>query len=459
MLGAKPSAMRAAAAVGFVRYRAALFDRITTLYPDALRAVSLLRPAGMIWASSMLAAAAGMLAQMAIAPWFGPHDFGVFAASLATAGIAASIVPLGVAPYLLKAFGREGAGAMRWVRPSFGLTALSCTAVGASTLVFVRVGDAEGERTFLLLCLLPFVIFAATGELARAAYQIQGRFNALAGLQAAPGLLRLLLALGIVAAGAGLPALGIGYAVVFLILIGISGHAVICFWRSPSTLATHTTPAPEERANIWTLLRLSWPFGLHTGVYMVYYYIDVVLVDRLAGPTASGQYYIAFTFLNAAFLIPGTVFHKLLLARIHGWAEHAPERLAEVYRLGLRAMFPLGVVAAASLIACGLWLVPLLFGAAYVQAGQVLAVLAFAAPAHFCTGCLSSLLLTRDNIRRKLAIDGGCLVFNVAANLLLIPAYGVYGAATALISTEVLLLLLYWQSTVKHVLPLARGRR
>ncbi len=81
-------------------------------------------------------------------------------------------------------------------------------------------------------------------------------------------------------------------------------------------------PSPDRLA----VLADGWPFAVHTSFCMIYYQIATYCSSALLGRRRPAC-------LVASFLIPGTVFHKYLLARIHRWSEHEPEKLMEVYRV------------------------------------------------------------------------------------------------------------------------------
>ena len=152
-----------------------------------------------VWLASMIAAVAGLGAQLLVAPHLGPRDYGAFAAALATVGLAAPLAPFGIAPFWLKLFGQEGAAARRWVPASLRLAGL--TSAGACLALAVLAAVlAEDRSTLLILAgLVPFMLFRAPAELAGAVFQLEDRFLSYAILQAAPSLLRLALALAVVA--------------------------------------------------------------------------------------------------------------------------------------------------------------------------------------------------------------------------------------------------------------------
>jgi O-antigen/teichoic acid export membrane protein len=414
-----------------------------------------------LWLASVATAAVGLLGQLLLAPYLGPRDYGVLVAATATVSLLAPLAEGGVGPAWLRLFGREGSAARRWVGPSLALLGLSSLAVVLALVLYALLPFQEPLMRRTLLLLLPLALFTAWAELAGAVLQLEGRFLALAALRVAPALLRLALALTVVLAAGGLPALTFGYAALFgplcLLALAVARRPLGGTWR-PATDESPTGAAqPTPRPGVPDALRATAPFACHTILYTAYYQAHVVLLAQLADEEAAGQYFIAYSCVMIATYVPTTIFQRYLLPRLHHWAEHDPGKLLLVYRVGLRSMLALGALAAAATAAAGLFLIEPLFGPAYAPAGGALALLALLLPVRFPVACLSALLVTRGIIALKLRLDLLALVGNVLLNLALIPALGIGGAVVASIASEVLIFLLYRRACLRRVLPAQTG--
>jgi len=155
--------------------------------------------------------------------------------------------------------------------------------------------------------------------------------------------------------------------------------------------------------------------------------------------------------MAAVYLFPSVIYQKYLLPKIHRWANHDLPTLHRVYLKGNRLMAVIGLMAMAVVMMLGPYAIPLLFGAAFAPSAAPLLILAFAIPVRFVATSVGAMLVTQDNMRRKVRYMGAVAVINVILNLLLIPYYGVTGAAIATVLSEMLLLLIYWFSVRNFV--------
>jgi O-antigen/teichoic acid export membrane protein len=414
-----------------------------------------------LWLASMAAATAGLLSQLLLAPYLGPVDYGVLVTAIATVSLLAPLAGYGIGPAWLRLFGREGSAARRWVRPSLALLALNSLIFVLALTLYALLPFQEPLLRQSLLLLLPFALFTAWSELAGAVLQLEGQFTALALLRVAPALLRLGLALAVVLAAGSFLVLVSGYAVLFgpfcLVTLALARHPLRNGWRPAAGEVLSGAAAWSAQPGMLDALRAIAPFACHTLLYTAYYHIDVVLLAQLAGEKAAGQYFVAYSCVMIATYVPATIFQPYLLPRLHHWAEHDPDKLRLVYRLGLRSMVALGALAAAVTAAVGLLLIKPLFGPAYAPAGEALALLALILPIRFPVTCLSALLVTRGTIGLKNRLDLLALIGNVLLNLGLIPWLGIKGAVISSIASEALFLVLYREACLRRVLPSREG--
>jgi O-antigen/teichoic acid export membrane protein len=108
----------------------------------------------------------------------------------------------------------------------------------------------------------------------------------------------------------------------------------------------------------------------------------------------------------------------------------------------------IGIGIAGFLVAAFYWiasdmLVVFLFGESYASSAAILRVLALSIPAIFVSYSLGAILMTRDNMKTKTYFMGIVALFNIVANLFMIPEFGAQGAAITTLMSAVLLLTLY----------------
>src|SRR3546814_10198845 len=81
-------------------------------------------------------------------------------------------------------------------------------------------------------------------------------------------------------------------------------------------------------------------------------------------------------------------------------------------------------------------IISILFGKKYAEAHAILSILAIGIPIRFIATSVGSLLVSGRNMRNKSYIMGVVAVINLGSNALLIPVYGLYGAAISTIFCE-----------------------
>lgn len=260
------------------------------------------------------------------------------------------------------------------------------------------------------------------------------------------------------ASGAGL----IG-AIAALVVVNVGQWAAIWWWRKPPPPAPlpqgegrsgHNFPGsvaetdgtlpvadfPSLRSGAGpgvrfpVLLRRAAPFALAAVIGALAIRLNVLLIDRLAGDAATGQYSAASRFVEAGRLLPNAAFGALFPALAGLSADRAA-----LNRLFRRAMGGLGLLSAA--LAVGLTLTaPLLlrlsYGGSFVDAAPVLALLGWSLVPATARGLVSLYLysLGREGLVNRVALLA--LIAQAAIGLVSIAQFGAMGAALTAILTE-----------------------
>lgn len=211
------------------------------------------------------------------------------------------------------------------------------------------------------------------------------------------------------------------------------------WWRRQRESSTRLR-APEivDDALAWQRTSVT---GLAWLCYLAFNTIDVLMLGLMSNPVEVGLYSASYRVLNQVL----ATYYLLTQVLYPHFARHANEDRAHM--IGPRILAPL--FAAGLVIAAGISLVRrpvliLVFGAPFVAAAPLLLVLVWSIPLDFLTSYLSNAFLAWGLERRVLASTGAGAATNIVLNLVLIPAYGAWGAAlNTLLSYGVLLFALY----------------
>jgi O-antigen/teichoic acid export membrane protein len=255
---------------------------------------------------------------------------------------------------------------------------------------------------------------------------------------------------------------GLGYVVKGQLADEIIRPLVLCitlamFWVSGKTLTpqlamlAHTVAAALALTVAWGLvLKLTWspphasirmirtdqlrqslPFLLLAGAQVLNYQADVLMLGILTEQQDVGQYRVALQIVEGlgVTLFALSVVIAPRLAQFHAKQDWVRLQRLLVYshRVGAVTMLPLGLGVAAF----GAPLIELVFGSAYVPAAGALAILALAKILYATVGFAGLALSMLGRAGMATVVTLATFVMNVGLNLILIPRYGIEGAAIA----------------------------
>jgi len=224
-------------------------------------------------------------------------------------------------------------------------------------------------------------------------------------------------------------------------LIGLAGTSVVVNIVTAAALLVFVrstlSAAPdhhEPRAIAW--LRESWPLFINQILQGLFFKIDAALLLALAGPAVAGTYAAAFKVCEGAG-IASSSFTLALFPRLARTSD-----LSAAYRLALRLLLQLAFPLAAGTALLAEPIVALVGGAEYLpDSALALAILIWYLPLSYANG-LTQYILIAGGQQRLLSVAFSIgLVFNLAANLILIPIYGYVAAAIVTIASEVVLMI------------------
>lgn len=237
-------------------------------------------------------------------------------------------------------------------------------------------------------------------------------------------------------AGAGILAPAYAYVLTYLILPVVYFPFLL---RIFPFFRISATPDPELR---WRLLRFGIPVMLGLAGYMLIEYIDVLILTYFRTLDEVGLYNAALPTSKLLFYFSGSLGFVILplvsemLAK--GKRNELLRGLEIIYQYTAIIMVPIGLV----MFSFPEIALRVLFGDAYVAASTALQVLTIASILFTLFSLNASLFL---GMGRPKAVTYIVLIgagVNIAMNLLLIPRYGMLGAAIAMVGAYGTLLLL-----------------
>jgi len=243
--------------------------------------------------------------------------------------------------------------------------------------------------------------------------------------------------------------------IVWVPLSWLAGELVIVsyFWRL--FILAHGRPVFSlHPRGMLSALRPAFTMSAAHAISLINYSFDSLLIGIMLGPGHVGWYAAAYKPVTAALTIPASYFLGLFPTLSRSYTENRNRFHSLIGRsLRLTALVSLPFSVTASILAAPL--IDFLFGPQYLPSVPALQFLA----------CSVVLVTVRGNFRQglnaagKQRLDLLCAAIavsaNIAFNLILVPLYGISGAAVATLCSEVLWLLLSARLFSKYVGPIA----
>jgi O-antigen/teichoic acid export membrane protein len=207
------------------------------------------------------------------------------------------------------------------------------------------------------------------------------------------------------------------------------------------------------------LLKKAAPYGLALFLSNLYFRIDGVLIYNIKGAKEEGLYTVAVRMREALALLP-LFFMNSVLPTLTKYIQEKRESYKKVLQYAFDFQFMLSVPFLVGGLLLAMPLILLVSTPDYVSnvatgfvgSDAALQIILFS----FVLGSLNIIfnftLIAIGKQAQLLWINGTCAIFNLIANLIVIPEYGFRGAAIATVACEALVLILVY-TTAKRYLP------
>jgi len=245
-------------------------------------------------------------------------------------------------------------------------------------------------------------------------------------------------------------------------IIGLAGVSIVVnlvmlaiLWRLTTVMLFRPYPAVDRSQARW-MLGESYPFLLNDLLARIFFRVDTLLMKPILGAgsdLAIGYYTTPYKYLDGLNIVPST-FTLAIFPLFSSYAESARERLNHAYHLALKFLLLIAIPLTVLTVYAARDLILILGGAEYVPGSvTALQVLIWFLPFSFVNSVTHYVLIAVGQQRfLTLAFIIGA-TFNVVANLIAIPLYGILGAAAVTILSELVLLMPFYYGIRKHVGP------
>lgn len=390
---------------------------------------------GALFAFAIRVASAGIayLSQILLARWMGTFEFGIFAyvwvwviilGSIVTAGFNTSV--LRFVPEYLET--REWALVRGFVRTGYAVAFVLGTftaAAGAATVIWL----GDGVQPFYVLpfvlafaCLPMFAMSDTSDGLARSRSWIDLALGP-------PYIVRpvLILAFMALAIALGFPATAATAAISAIAATWLVGAAQVAMVH---LRMRRDVPSGAARYRLGHWTGVSLPIVLMDGFYLIMAHADIMLLTLFVGPSEIAIYYavvkttglIAFVY----FAVTASCAPKFSEYKAAGKTAEFDELMAR----SIRWTFWPSLAAAGGILAVG-WPLLWLFGPDFTAGYGLMFILVVGLLARASTGPVESMMNMLGHQNLVAGVLFGAVAVNIGLNLLLIPVFGLAGAAIA----------------------------
>lgn len=376
-------------------------------------------------AATLFAQVVGFFILAVIARRLGPQDLGSYSFALTLAGYFAIPANFGVGAYATRQLARDPSRVRSVLGDMIALQGALCVVPYLLLVALAPVLAADAEsQTLIPIVGLTFTIEAASLGFVMFGFQ---RFGVMAFARAAGAVTFAVLVLLFVHDGDTVQLSWIHLCGVLATTV-VTAVAVLRLTGRPSFDIDVRRLARRFRAGV--------PLGVSAVMITIYYSIDALLLGYMKGTGTVGQYAVAYR-IPMAILAFAALWGSVVFPHFSALADRSRvemrEQIGYFASLALVASLPL----LAGAIVVGDQLIPGLFGDRYSPASTPFVVLMFAAAlVPFSINWGTSAVALGDDRHQAYAVTLGAAV-NLGVNLIVIPKYGMTGAAATTVAAEV----------------------
>ena len=370
--------------------------------------------------------AIGFLVTVVVARYLGPEDFGIYSYALSLAALFAAAGHMGLSGLVVREIVKKPDERATILGTTL-LLKLSGMLIGYFALViYAYIYEGLGSIEFNAIAIVGAILIFKSFDIIDFWFQafIQAKYVTFARLiglfiDSSLKLVFVFLGLGLIYFVTATLVQSIIVAIALLIAYKIKSIIKISEWKF------NWIKAKE-------LLSQGWVIYLGSIFAVIYLKVDQVMLRWYVGAEAVGIYAVAAQISEAWYFIPTAIvasfFPKLIKLREES-TEHFNKRLQQLFDL----LFIIAIMVAIIMTILSDWFINLFFGNFYSESASVLVIHIWAAIFIFMRAAFSKWILIENALIFSLVTQGAGAIINIILNYLLIPKYGVIGAAYATI--------------------------
>jgi O-antigen/teichoic acid export membrane protein len=354
------------------------------------------------------------------ARYLGTGGFGQWSLVFLLIGFFGLFADFGVDRLTVRDVARDLGSARKYLSNTLVFKSLTLIPVIILLITFVHLVDYPADTIELFLIALPMLIFGVLCSPFSSIIQAHERIYIISTLDMIMGLVVSLTGISLLFLGYGIKSLLIAntlFTVIRLcILIYLTKGILGSIWH------------PLNLSFIRGLIKSAFPFAALSVLTMIHYKVDYFMISKLIGNEALGLFAAPYKiFENIALL--GIAFNTALYPTISALFGESKEKLRRVYEKLQKYFIIFSLLLTIIIFFFAEEIILLLYGDQYYESINVLLILSFGFSLLFFSIPMRLIINNSNLIMKVVPYSLVTTVMNIILNFIIIPRYGIIGAA------------------------------
>jgi O-antigen/teichoic acid export membrane protein len=381
-----------------------------------------------LFSDQLLRIVAGLFVGIWVARYLGPNQFGLLNYALAFMAIFGVIAKLGLDSLIVRNIVNHPDKSDVYLGTAFWLKIIGAALTLAITAAYLLLGDEARATNIYILLLISSLIFQSF-EVADFFFQakVLSKFTSIS--KTIQLIISSLVKVYLITIQADLLSFIL---VQFLdqVTLGVTQFLAFRYYSKNSHFIRHFNMNVAK-----DLLRNAWPLIFGSLVIMIYMRIDQIMIMKIIGEKEMGLFSAAVRLSEAWYFVPMIITNSLFPAVLNAKKTDETEYKKRMQHL-FNLMFIISIGVAIPISVASPWLIDIFYGEAYQASAKILTL-------HVWTGVFVSLGVASSNWflaenLQKFALwktIAGAII-NIVLNFLLIPRFGIIGAAFSTLACQ-----------------------
>jgi len=198
---------------------------------------------------------------------------------------------------------------------------------------------------------------------------------------------------------------------------------------------------PEFNLKEWgKIIKEALPMGIIMVLGAIYFRIDTLMLAGIKGSEAVGIYSAPYKILEVLLVVP-SIFMSSVLPVITAAMNRSVADAQIIFQKAFNFLSITALPLVAGTVIASTQIMLLIAGGDFVASGPLLKILVIALGGSFINSVMIYTMIAADQQKQLLVPYLGATIFNIVANLIVIPHYSYWGAALVTVVTEIWVLL------------------